>query len=264
MANFIYLVINIFILSYSFIMGVAISRRNFRLSRPLALAGLAVLFAQCAITFLPEYEYALLGFSDYAFVRWWGIAGAFLTFGARFDSMHPGIRNLLILICIAISLLFAIYWDLAVTENGYAFAEKGWSGEICAQSTAYTSAPAACATMLKHYGVNTSEKEMAARCFTDRRGTLHIYIALGLKSMLDASAYKVAVTRTGWEGLDGVPAPFVTSYLRPDGFLHTVSVLEKTAGAITFADPLSAEKVTATKEEFVKVWDSIVIYAAKR
>ena len=264
MINFIYLIVNMFILSYSFFMGVAVSRRNFRLSRPLALAGLAILFSQCAITFFPEFEYALFGFNDYAYIRWWGLAGAFLTLGAGFDNMNPGVRNLLTLITIVISIIVAIYWDISVAENGYYFNEAGWQDGVCAQSTGYTSAPASCVTLLKHFGVAASEKEMAGYCLTDRRGTIPIYIARGLKLKLDHDVYKVIVARADWEELENIPLPFITGLYHPESATHTVTVLEKKQDEITFADPLKRKKTTVKKDEFIKDWDRLVIYAVKR
>lgn len=264
MISFLFVIVNIFILSYSFIMGVAISRKNYRLSTPLALAGLAVLFTQCAITFYPEIEYALFGFTYYAFVRWWGLAGAFLTLGAHFDRMNPGIRNLLLLVSIAIFILTAIYWDNFVAENSFNFKEEGWHGGICAQSTNYTSACASCATMLKHFGVNASEKQMAKLCLTDKRGTAHIYIARGLQMMLDPAVYKIIIARVKWEELQNIPAPFITKIYLSTGAAHTVAVIKADAEEIKFTDPLAKKEITLTQAEFIKNWGSLIIYAARK
>ncbi len=58
-----------------------------------------------------------------------------------------------------------------------------WDEGICRQTSQTSCLPAACATLLSRYGIETTEGEMASLCFTRRRGTnwLGVYHGLSVK-----------------------------------------------------------------------------------
>lgn len=58
-----------------------------------------------------------------------------------------------------------------------------WEDGICRQTSETSCLPAACATLLRRYGVNTTEAEMAGLCFSRSRGTtwLGLYHGLAVK-----------------------------------------------------------------------------------
>lgn len=67
-----------------------------------------------------------------------------------------------------------------------------WEHGVCLQSTQYTCSPAAAATLLNHYGIETSEKEMARLCLT-REGTTWQGLYRGLKLKTSRTPYDVEV-----------------------------------------------------------------------
>jgi hypothetical protein len=75
------------------------------------------------------------------------------------------------------------------------FAPPRWKDDVCLQSTGFTCTPAAAATLLKVYGINTTESDMANRCSTSRSGTHVLGLARGLASMLPAGKYSVRACR---------------------------------------------------------------------
>lgn len=67
-----------------------------------------------------------------------------------------------------------------------------WEQGVCLQSTNFTCSPAAAATLLNHYGIATSEKEMAGLCLT-REGTTWQGLYRGLKLKTEHTPYDVEV-----------------------------------------------------------------------
>jgi Peptidase C39 family len=59
-----------------------------------------------------------------------------------------------------------------------------WLGNVCLQSSTATCSPAAAATLLHHYGIETNEIEMSRLCLTSDHGTseLGLYRGLNLKT----------------------------------------------------------------------------------
>lgn len=64
--------------------------------------------------------------------------------------------------------------------------ENKWEGEVCLQSTSMTCSPAAAATVLKCFGIEATEGEMAGLCLT-RTGTHWMGLYRGLRKKLPDS-----------------------------------------------------------------------------
>lgn len=65
-----------------------------------------------------------------------------------------------------------------------------WEGDLCLQSTMSTCSPAAAATLLRHYGIQATEQEMAELCLT-RDGTTWMGLYRGLKLKTAGTAWDV-------------------------------------------------------------------------
>ena len=64
-----------------------------------------------------------------------------------------------------------------------------WRGEICLQTSIYTCSAASCATLLRGYGIETTEAEMARLCLT-RQGTTWLGLYHGLSIRLRKAGYR--------------------------------------------------------------------------
>lgn len=69
---------------------------------------------------------------------------------------------------------------------------EAWRGDICLQTTPYTCSPASAATLLRAYGINATEREMAELCLT-HRGTNWMGLFRGLSKKTEGSPWKVEV-----------------------------------------------------------------------
>lgn len=69
---------------------------------------------------------------------------------------------------------------------------EAWRGDICLQTTPYTCSPASAATLLRAYGIDATEREMAELCLT-HRGTNWMGLFRGLSKKTAGSPWKVDV-----------------------------------------------------------------------
>ena len=261
---FIYIIINILFLFLAFASGLFFSRRGRMAANASIVAGAMLLAFQLYVYYYPEVEYALFWFADYAYFRWWGICGAFLIIGARFDGLKIKSEMLPKLFLVMAFLVMVFAWRLTIFSANNDFDEAGYFKGVFLQSTGYTCAPCSCALLLRTLGVKTTEKEMAALCLTQERGTEHINIPRGLRLKLDPEIYEVRLTREKWEGLKNIPTPFIANIFIPEILLHTVAVTGVGTDEIYFADSLSGKKRRYKKDEFLKAWDEIVVYVIRK
>ena len=83
-------------------------------------------------------------------------------------------------------------------------ARDRWARQrVCLQSTAASCSPCAAATLLRHYGIETGEREMINLCLTRRQGTPSLGLYRGLKLKARASGWDVEVVRCSVEDLCG-------------------------------------------------------------
>lgn len=107
---------------------------------------------------------------------------------------------------------------------------------VCLQSTPSTCGPASAATLLLHYRVEASERELATECFTYRVGTENWYLMRALRRRgLKARAVVVDPSRSP------MPSPSIAGVVLPGGAGHFVAVLECTSDECTVVDPIIGE-----------------------
>src|SRR5262249_29788540 len=90
------------------------------------------------------------------------------------------------------------------------FRAPEWRDGVCLQSTGFTCAPAAGATVLNVYHIHTDEAEMASRCSTHEDGTYMKDLASGLSQMLPGEHFKVYCCRLTPRELGSVHLPCIT------------------------------------------------------
>lgn len=119
-----------------------------------------------------------------------------------------------------------------------AFSPK-WENEVCLQSTPSTCGPASVATILRGFGLDVTEQEVATRAHTYAGGTEAWYLARlvrskGLRAKFDF--------RRGMPEDLALPA-MVGIRLGNAG--HFIAVLERNGEMLTIADPLSGKETVS-------------------
>lgn len=259
-----YLIVIIAALAASFFLGVLVGRRGSAAANAAAFLGLVVLFAQVGINLYPEIEVAVFNFTDYIYFRWWGVPGAFLLIGAGLERMEERNRRALAGFMVFSATAIVYFWYQVMFGVAVDFKQIGFVRGICMQTTDYTCAPAACATMLAGFGVRTTEKEMTVLCATQTIGTGYVNIMRGLRLRLAAEKYEPRLARFSWDGLKAVPKPFVAKIVLSAVVDHMVAVLEVGTDSVLLGDPYNGRR-TMKKDEFEKKWDGLAAYLeAKR
>lgn len=119
------------------------------------------------------------------------------------------------------------------------------------QETPWTCGPAALRFVLAHYGIETTEAELAKLSETQTNlGTT----LLGLKKSAESFGINVKGQQWNWARLTQERDPAI-AYISDS---HYVVILESDAKTVTFFDPGFGES-TYTKADFLKIWSGIIL-----
>lgn len=84
-----------------------------------------------------------------------------------------------------------------------------WKDGVCLQSSESSCSAACTATLLKHYGIDATEKEMAELCFTRDNGTALLGTYRGLKIKTAGTKYSVRLEKWSLEELLNTKFPVI-------------------------------------------------------
>lgn len=202
------------------------------------LAVPSVLFAVYYLHVLQEYEwfYTLRSWPGSEFlVVFLGCAG-----GAA-AALIPRILLILPLFAVLVIAVVPHVKPLLVPLSDDELKDK-WQGDACLQSTASTCGPASVATILRHFGINTTERAIARAAFSYEGGTEAWYLARYVRNCGFSAHF---VFRSTFSPEAGQPALVGVRIGRAG---HFIAVLEVRDDLVTVADPLSGEtRLTLTE-----------------
>jgi ABC-type bacteriocin/lantibiotic exporter with double-glycine peptidase domain len=133
---------------------------------------------------------------------------------------------------------------------------------VCIQSTKYSCGAAVLVTVLRHWGIPSSEKEMATLSYTTMgSGTKMIRIANALMQKVEPLGLKVGVLRLDWEELGRVKKPCIVDIRSTLFSDHVVVVFDLKDDWVEIGDP-SCGRRALSKEDFLEDWRGygIVLY----
>lgn len=120
--------------------------------------------------------------------------------------------------------------------------QNRWDGEVCLQSTPSTCGAASTATLLKHYGVEVTESELAAEAHSYTGGTEAWYLARAARSRGLRVDFALS---TGFAPEDGLPA---VVGVRLGSVGHFISILGKEGDRFIVGDPLRGRELLSREE----------------
>jgi hypothetical protein len=168
----------------------------------IAMALLA-LVGTIGVGFRPDLFAGLCEGTDLALLHptWAGVAALALVAALRARAPARYGRALVLLgVAVGASYVHDGSWlvrDPGATLKGY---ETG--GEVCFQSTGWSCAPAAAATLLQKYGIPATEAEMARLMYTrPNRGTNDLHIQRALSRKLAAKGLDARIHAVDYTGL---------------------------------------------------------------
>lgn len=131
--------------------------------------------------------------------------------------------------------------------------EKGWSGNVCLQSTGATCGPASFATIFKAYGIEKHESEIAKAAYSSNSGTEIWYLLRYAKS----NGLKYSCSKK-YNIMEVKPPAIVGVYLGDIG--HFITILENQRDSVIVGDPLDGRNAYAkTKFDQVYRMDGFVV-----
>ena len=223
----------------------------------IALACLGVIMAFAIFRFYPAWEYHLIPsfLGDLVLVvRWapflmlfFGIAAKKVT--SQFLPIELAILALLFF-SYGILRVSWIYMGNRIDQKEFRISEE----DVCIQSTGYTCAPACAVTLLKHFGIASTEKEMAELSHTGPGGTEVVPQVRGITKKVSEKGLMADILSTDWAGLKQLRTPFIVDIKWSPGIDHVLVVFKVEADSISIADPLSGKINDWDKERFLNDW----------
>ena len=166
------------------------------------LAGLVVVLA--ILTFANTFQDSvflarILPFSNVIVLGRWEPMLAALLAGVVWRRLTGGAwrRSATVLLLMAAAAYFT-YHDL---WSARPHCGDSWRGGVCVQMSPASCSAAAAATLLRAYGIDATEAEMARLCFTTDEGTTLHGLFRGLKLKTAGTPWRVEVFSRGLEGL---------------------------------------------------------------
>lgn len=123
-----------------------------------------------------------------------------------------------------------------------------WDGEVCLQSTPSTCGAASTATILKQFGVDVTESELAAEAHSYAGGTEAWYLARAARSRGFDVNFEFS---PGFSPEDGLPA---VVGVRLGSIGHFIAILGEEEGKFVVGDPLRGRELLS-REELEKRYD---------
>ena len=140
-------------------------------------------------------------------------------------------------------LLFIPFIKSALDPVEYNKLNRTCDGEVCLQSTPSTCGPTSAATLLKEFGQNASEEELARESFTYRGGTEIWYVARAFRRRRLTADFLIQARER-----ISPPAPAIAGVVLPGGAGHFIAILSESADAVTVGDPLRGKLVIPRNE----------------
>lgn len=132
----------------------------------------------------------LLPFSNLIVVGTWCLPASGLLGGLVWRRVPGGpFRKGLFVFALAIAAFFATVYPF---RGDPPLCHDKWDGDVCMQTSPHTCSAACAATLLRFYGIKTTEQEMAELCFT-RQGTHWKGLFRGLKKKTAGTRWDVEV-----------------------------------------------------------------------
>jgi hypothetical protein len=247
----------------SFVAGILVGGLSRRTVATLCAAALFLIIAVAVSNRYPEIESSIFTMDWYSQFRhaFFPSIGFFIVGIAARAVERVVIRDAALVVGGLVFIIHAIT-SLQIAFQDYSKLDGNpFQGPLCMQSTDYTCGPAAAATVLKHWGVPASEREIARLSLaTPMRGTDSFGMLRALRIKLREKGATVRLIRTDWDGVVGLGKPLLADLKLKWPIAHWVVVTEANPSidCVKLADPMKGE-IWIRRSEFEARWYGRVI-----
>jgi hypothetical protein len=229
----------------------------------LPLCGAAIAF-RALLVFARPMDVQVFPFDAYAVVEsWWVYPFGALLFGSATAQVKSVPARDLLLIAEGLALVYfgLMAWLEAFTDLDKLDAVVDTRGRYF-QSSLYSCGPAAAASFLHSYGIETTEREMAGHCWTSEySGTTLSGLVRGLARKLPEGRKAIGVGRLNIAQLQGLRRPALVIIETPQ-VNHWIVVDEIGPDYVFVRDPSGRDYYE--REEFEKIWTGLAVWAQPR
>lgn len=179
------------------------------------------------------YEFRALPYSELSISGLGFMAGVFHSNDPR-DSLSRRFSAPVVLFLV----LMVPFIKPILASVDFSHIKNRWADDVCLQSTPSTCGPASAASLLKSFGQEASEKDLAKECFTSTGGTENWYLARAFQRRgIDVQFLNLRETP------GHIPVPAIAGVTLRDGAGHFIAVLAETPTDYIFGDPLTGKIV---------------------
>lgn len=246
--------------------GWRVARLPERMWKLAAVAATLLMLAWPLMRVFPSHVLSWFGPRVVAFVEVTGITlPAVALFAIAGRRSRTASQRRAVLLLIPVCCLYFVHhggWMVrpAVTNLG----PTEFKGDVCLQSTGYTCVAASLVTLLRAYGYEATETEMARLTYTEVNGGATDSRAVwGLRQRLRGEPIEVCYEKMDYERLKSVPKPCVVPIRWGYFISHMVPVLSASDQEVRLGDPLDGPR-TQRPSEFQAVWKGTGIFLVDR
>jgi len=245
----------------SFLTGVYIGKKSKTLSMKWGVVALIFVLVKMILLNYPEIEFKLLNNDWYSYIRfWWIFPFTLLVLGISVFRVKQAWLRVTSEVLGGLLLLFFCMTMYFINTFDYDTL-KGQVNDagICMQTFSHSCGAAAASTILNQYNINTSEKEMAVLCGTNKyTGTDEFKICRGIRKKINNNNVKVILKKMEWDDIKPDVLPFMAVIKIAFMSDHWVVIMSKNNDSLKVYDPFVGI-YDLRKKEFLKVWRKTVV-----
>jgi predicted double-glycine peptidase len=256
-----YLGVNALILGGAAALGWRLRRSSSQRFAWVLFAASVVIALRTLLHARPEYEQHLLALSsDYIyFAAWEAPVAALVGFALAGRLPTPWLRVVLVMVLVMCSPVFLWNSLAPCLQPEYRMGANIDHDNVCRQTTSYSCGPAAAVTVLRHYGRDVTEGEMARLSLLRRNeGVTILELCRGLNVALRGTRHAARIQRLGLRDLAAAEMPVLAEVRRSATAEHCVALLEMQDDLLVVADPAYGRRIYDI-ESFAEEWTGLII-----
>ncbi|HEO70079.1 MAG TPA: hypothetical protein ENN80_02375, partial [Candidatus Hydrogenedentes bacterium] len=198
----------------AYALGLWLAHYGRRLLYPVFAACFALIGLSVYFYYVPEAEYALSIYYLYTVIQnWWPPIAAFVLLGIGTLRMTGLWKRIAVAACawLAFAILVQGITARVLFDPSECTGAPDWRG-ICPQTTDFTCGAAAAATLLAHFNIEATEREMAVLCWSNNfKGTNRFHICKALHQKLRHTPYRPRLMLADYQTLVRQNKPCMTT-----------------------------------------------------
>ncbi len=246
------------------VLGWRVGKRSARLWRPVAVLAAVLMLLWPLLRFFPTLALGVFDACLLIFVEVTGIVvPAAVLFAIAAEQLQQQRQRRAVRLLLLVCLLYFVRsgaWMIGRPVPDMKISR--YNDGVCRQSTGYTCVAAALVTMLRGFGIESTETEMARLSYTEiGNGSTDMRAVCALQHKLAGRPLAVRYERMGYARLREIALPCLVPIKWGYYISHMVAVLEVHEDRVVLGDPLVGRR-EMPRGEFDEEWLSRAVFLA--